>query len=83
MAKSETSTIRVQAALVNSACQLASPHQNDFAISITFGACQVMVQLLSSKNATSPAVTHELALTTADENHSAIFQQSIITDDVP
>jgi hypothetical protein len=37
LAKSETCTIQGQHALVNSACQPASPRQNDFAISITFG----------------------------------------------
>jgi hypothetical protein len=38
MAKSETSTIQGQHALVNAVCQPASPRENDFAISITFDA---------------------------------------------
>ena len=37
LAKSETSTIQGQHALVNSVCQSASSRENDFASSITFG----------------------------------------------
>src|SRR5215475_5041282 len=69
MAKSETSTIRVQLALANSVCQLASPHQNDFAISIAFGdrkrdchfvheSCRVRPAYLDGEAVTPRSNTH-------------------------
>jgi Resolvase, N terminal domain len=45
LAKSETSAMQRQHALVNSACRPACPRQNDFASSITFGESHVEVMM--------------------------------------
>jgi hypothetical protein len=49
MAKSEIRAIHVWQADENLVCQRADRRENDFAISITFGECQVMAQLVATR----------------------------------
>jgi len=64
MAKSETRTIYEQHALVYSAYQPTSPHQNDFAISVIFGEHQVMAQLIAKRVLISPLIHKDFQFAT-------------------